>query len=139
MRTSQFFEKFIYKINYTPEVVELSLGRCAVCRKANCYLVKHNIPTPRFIEDTKVIKYEKEVVKVEDVEWNKDISSNSLDEKLEGNEKIVADVTFQMRDIDYLREKGELYKSNYTERCDYTDRAGRTPTVLGFMPLFLTK
>jgi len=30
-------------------------------------------------------------------------------------------------------------KSNYKEYCDYTDRAGRTPTVLGFMPLYLTE
>ena len=49
MRASQFFEKFIYKINYTPELVEVSLGRCAICRKYNCYLTKHNIPTPRVV------------------------------------------------------------------------------------------
>ena len=59
MRTSQFFEKFIYKINYTPQIVEVSLGRCLICRKYNCYLIKHNIPTPRAIEDTKVLKYDK--------------------------------------------------------------------------------
>jgi hypothetical protein len=29
-------------------------------------------------------------------------------------------------------------KSNYTEAGDYTDRVGRTTTVLGFMPLYLT-
>lgn len=44
-----------------------------------------------------------------------------------------------MRETDLLRDKGELQKSNYTERCDYFDRAGKTPTVLGFMPLYLTK
>lgn len=102
-------------------------------------MIKHNIPTPRIIEDSKVLKYDKEVVKVEKIEWNKDVSSNSLDEKLEHNERIVSDVTFQMREIDYLRDEGELHKSNYTERCDYSDRANRTPTVLGFMPLFLTR
>jgi hypothetical protein len=44
-----------------------------------------------------------------------------------------------MREVDFLRDKGDLYKSNYNERYDHTDRVGRTPTVLGFMPLFLTK
>lgn len=44
-----------------------------------------------------------------------------------------------MREVDYLRDKGDLYKGNYTEHWDYTDRANRTPTVLGFMPLFLTR
>jgi len=38
-----------------------------------------------------------------------------------------------------LRDRANLHKSNYEERCDYSDRVGRTNTVLGFMPLYLTE
>jgi hypothetical protein len=67
MRTSQFFEKFIYKINYTPDLVKVTLGRCLICNKYNCYLIKHNIPTIRAIDNTEVLKYKTEQVKVDQV------------------------------------------------------------------------
>lgn len=43
MRTSKFFETFIYKINYTPELVEVTLGRCSICKKYNCPWLKHRL------------------------------------------------------------------------------------------------
>lgn len=39
---------------------------------------------------------------------------------------------------DLLREVGDLHKSNYKEKWDYTNRVERQESVLGFIPLFLT-
>ena len=42
-------------------------------------------------------------------------------------------------EIDYLRDKGELQKYNYQEKWDYSGKVDSTPSVLGFMPLYLSE
>lgn len=68
--------------------------------------------------------------------WNQNVSDNDFNpDKMTLDEKMNKEI----KEVDFLRFKGDLERHNYEEKWDYTNRAETTTTVLGFMPLFLTQ
>lgn len=73
MRVSCFFEKFLYKINFTPNLMEIVLGRCAICKKY-CPYIKYCTCIPREIEEVNILRYDEKEVKVQSFLTNKNVS-----------------------------------------------------------------
>jgi hypothetical protein len=106
MSASTFFEHFLYKIKYTPDVVRLVFERCRKCTSKYCsyfgsceFLVYH-------LKDSQTLSYTYEIRKAHGVDsWNQNSSNNDFNPNVNNHQDNIRGVT---REIDYLREAGEL-------------------------------
>lgn len=74
MRVSSFFEKFLYKINFTPNLVEIVLGRCFICNTYNSKIKYCTCILIFEIEEANILGYNEKEVKVQSFLTNKNVS-----------------------------------------------------------------